>query len=171
MEIKIFTTGGTIDKIYFDDLSDYKVGKPRIGEILKTAKVNFDYKIEEILRKDSIHMTSSDRRMIKQRVTADPSRFILITHGTDSMTVTAEELTGIHDKVIVLTGAINPYLFKQSDATFNVGCAIGAIQTLAPGVYIAMSGRILKAGEAKKNRDKVCFEKVPPVRFGESDVC
>lgn len=171
MEIKIFTTGGTIDKIYFDDLSKYKVGEPHVGEILKTAKVNFDYEIEEICRKDSIHMTSSDRRMIKQRVADDTSRFILITHGTDSMTVTAEELKEIHDKVIVLTGAINPYLFKQSDATFNVGCAIGAMQTLAPGVYIAMSGRILKAGEAKKNRDKERFEKVPPVKPSEPGVC
>ncbi|RTZ97165.1 MAG: asparaginase [Deltaproteobacteria bacterium] len=158
MKIKIFTTGGTLDKIYFDDLSTYEVGKPRVGEILKTAKVNFEYTIEEIFRKDSLQLTSSDRQNIKQRVADDPSRFILITHGTDSMTLTADTLKDIPDKVIVLTGAIKPYLFKQSDATFNVGCAIGAMQALSPGVYIAMSGLIFKAGEVKKNRDKERFE-------------
>jgi len=158
MKIKIFTTGGTLDKIYFDDLSTYEVGKPRVGEILKTAKVNFEYTIEEIFRKDSLQLTSSDRQNIKKRVADDPSRFILITHGTDSMTLTADTLKDIPDKVIVLTGAIKPYLFKQSDATFNVGCAIGAMQALSPGVYIAMSGLIFKAGEVKKNRDKERFE-------------
>ena len=158
MKIKIFTTGGTLDKIYFDDLSTYEVGKPRVGEILKTAKVNFEYTIEEIFRKDSLQLTSSDRQNIKKRVADDPSRFILITHGTDSMTLTADTLKDIPDKVIVLTGAIKPYLFKQSDATFNVACAIGAMQALSPGVYIAMSGLIFKAGEVKKNRDKERFE-------------
>ena len=158
MKIKIFTTGGTLDKIYFDDLSTYEVGAPRVGEILKTAKVNFDYEIEEICRKDSLQLTSSDRQNIKKRVADDPSRFILLTHGTDSMTLTADTLKDVPDKVIVLTGAINPYLFKQSDATFNVGCAIGAMQALSPGVYIAMSGLIFNAGEVKKNRDKERFE-------------
>ncbi len=160
LKVKIFTTGGTIDKIYFDDLSSYEVGPPRVGEILKTAKVNFDYQIEEICRKDSIHLTDADRRRIHNRVAAAASRHILITHGTDTMTRTADTLKDIPDKVIVLTGAINPYLFKQSDASFNVGCAVGAIQTLAPGVYIAMSGLIFKAGEVKKNRDKERFETI-----------
>jgi len=160
MKIKIFTTGGTLDKIYFDDLSKYEVGVPRVGEILETAKVNFDFEIEEIFRKDSLNITSSDRRMIKQRVANDPSRFILITHGTDGMTRTADALKVIQDKVIVLTGAINPYLFKKSDATFNVGCAIGAMQALTPGAYIAMSGFVFKAGEVKKNREKERFETI-----------
>jgi L-asparaginase len=158
MNITIFTTGGTIDKIYFDDLSRYEVGPPQVGEILKTAKVNFKYRIEEICRKDSIHLTADDRRHIRNRVTAATSRYILITHGTDTMTLTADALKEIPEKVIVLTGAINPYLFKQSDATFNVGCAIGAMQALSPGVYIAMSGLIFKAGEVRKNRDRERFE-------------
>ncbi len=161
MKIKIFTTGGTIDKVYFDDLSQYEVGEPRVREILETAKANVTYTITEICRKDSIHLTDEDREKIREKIAADKSSLILITHGTDSMSLTAKVLEGdSDDKVIVLTGAMNPYLFKQSDASFNVGCALGALQSLEPGVYIAMSGRIFKASEARKNRDKKQFEKV-----------
>lgn len=161
MKIKIYTTGGTIDKVYFDDLSQYEVGEPRVREILETAKVNVTYSITEICRKDSIHLTDADREKIREKVAAENSPLILITHGTDSMSLTAQALEGVgEDKVIVLTGAMNPYLFKQSDASFNVGCAIGALQSLTPDVYIAMSGRIFRASEARKNREKKQFEKI-----------
>lgn len=161
MEIKIFTTGGTIDKVYFDDLSQYEVGPPRVGEILEAAKVNVTYTVTEICRKDSIHLTEEDRAKVRKAVAAAKSSLILITHGTDSMSLTAKMLEGVsEDKVIVLTGAMNPFLFKQSDASFNVGCAVGALQSLEPGAYIAMSGRIFSASEARKNRDKKQFEKI-----------
>lgn len=161
MKIKIYTTGGTIDKIYFDDLSQYEVGPPRVGEILETAKVNLTYSITEICRKDSIHLTDEDREQIRKKVAAEKAPLILITHGTDSMSLTAKALEGVSDdKVIVLTGAMNPFLFKRSDASFNVGCAVGALQSLGPGTYIAMSGRIFRASEARKNRDKKQFETI-----------
>ncbi len=161
MKIKIFTTGGTIDKVYFDDLSQYEVGPPRVGEILETAKVNLTYTITEICRKDSLHLTDEDREQIRKKVAAETAPLILITHGTDSMSLTAKALQGVsEDKVIVLTGAMNPYLFKLSDASFNVGCALGALQSLGPGVYIAMSGRIFKASQVRKNRAQKQFEKI-----------
>ena len=160
MKIKIFTTGGTIDKVYFDDLSQYEVGEPRVKEILETAKVNLSYTITEICRKDSIHLTDDDRVQIRTKVAEETLDLILVTHGTDSMSLTAQALEGVgQDKVIVLTGAMNPFLFKQSDASFNIGCALGALQSLKPGVYIAMSGRIFKAAQVRKNRAKKQFEK------------
>jgi L-asparaginase len=158
MKLKIFTTGGTIDKIYFDDLSDYEVGDPQVAEILKDAKVNFEYEIHEVVRKDSLYMTDEDRVLLRQLIEADPHRLVLITHGTDSMVETARHLRNIADKVIMLTGALTPAHFRKTDAAFNVGCAIGALQTLQPGVYIAMNGLVFSADKVRKNRSAGCFE-------------
>ena len=160
MKIKIFTMGGTIDKIYFDDMSDYEVGPPQIAPILKEAQVAFEYEIQEVMRKDSLKLDDADREILKKKVAADPHRHILITHGTDSMVQTGRMLLDITDKVIVLTGSMSPYRFKSSDAAFNVGCALGALQVLSPGVYIAMSGQVLKTAEAVKNREAGRFEKL-----------
>jgi L-asparaginase len=156
--VKIFTTGGTIDKVYFDDLSDYEVGEPQVVEILKEAKVAFDYELDEVMRKDSLEMTRSDRDLLRERIEADPVRLILVTHGTDTMVETARHLCGIQDKVIVLTGSLAPARFKGSDAAFNVGCAVGALQSLPPGVYVAMSGRVFNAERVCKNREAGRFE-------------
>ena len=159
MKLKIFTTGGTIDKIYFDDLSRYEVGPPQIGEILKEARVSFDYEIEEIARKDSLYLTDGDRTSLRDRILADPaSRLVLITHGSDTMVETARFLQGITDRVVVLTGALSPARFKKSDAAFNVGSAIGALQVLQPGIYIAMGGRVYPADKVRKNREAGRFE-------------
>jgi L-asparaginase len=160
MKLKILTTGGTIDKVYFDDLSDYEVGEPQVAEILKEAKVAFEYELDEVMRKDSLHMTVEDRLLLRQRIQSDPSRRILVTHGTDTMVETARHLLDIADKVIVFTGSLTPARFKGSDAAFNVGCAVGALQSLEPGVYIAMSGRVLPADRVSKNRTAERFEEV-----------
>jgi L-asparaginase len=160
MKLKIFTTGGTIDKIYFDDLSNYEVGDPQVEEILREAGARFVYEIEEIVRKDSIYITDEDRAVLRRRIQADPNRLILVTHGTDTMVDTARFLLGIPDKVIVLTGALAPARFRKSDATFNIGCAVGALQALQQGVYIAMSGCIFPADRVRKNREAGCFEEV-----------
>ena len=162
MKLKIFTTGGTIDKIYFDDLSGYEVGDPQVVEILKEARVHFEYDLTEVARKDSLYMTDEDRILLRRLIEADPNRWILITHGTDSMVATARQLHDIPNKVIVLTGALTPARFKKSDAPFNVGCAVGALQALSPGVYIAMNGRIFPADRVRKNREAGCFEELPP---------
>lgn len=162
MKLKIYTMGGTIDKIYFDDLSSYEVGEPQVAEILKEARVHFEYEIQEVVRKDSLHMTAEDRDSLRRRIEADPNRRVLVTHGTDTMVETARHLLNIEGRVIVFTGSLTPARFKKSDAAFNVGCAIGALHSLEPGVYIAMSGRVLHADRVSKNREAGRFEEVNP---------
>jgi L-asparaginase len=158
MHIKFFTAGGTIDKIYFDAKSEYEVGSPQVIEILKDAHVTLDYTAELILSKDSLDMTDEDRQLIRRRVAAEPCARVVVTHGTDTMVQTALALQGIAGKVIVLTGSMQPARFKVSDAVFNIGTAIGAVQSLSPGVYIAMNGRIFDPARTRKNVGKNCFE-------------
>ncbi len=157
-ELCIVTTGGTIDKIYFDDLSQFQIGEPEIGKILSQFGVNLKFDVIALMRKDSLHITSDDRELIRRTIAAQPHRHVLVTHGTDTMIETAKVLAGIDDKVIVLTGALNPARFQASDAVFNIGCAIGALQCLSPGVFIAMSGRVWDPLKVRKNRDANRFE-------------
>ena len=159
-ELLIVTTGGTIDKIYFDDKSDYQVGDPQIGRILEELGVAFRFRVIPILRKDSLHITGEDRELLRATIAAQPARHVLVTHGTDSMVATAQVLASIADKTIVLTGALNPARFRGSDAEFNVGTAVGAVQSLPPGVYIAMNGRIWDPPRVRKNVDANRFEAV-----------
>jgi L-asparaginase len=158
MKIKIFTVGGTIDKIYFDKRSKYEVGEPQIVQILAEANVNFEYELVSILRKDSLDLTDTDRQLVYDRIAADESQYVLVTHGTDTIIQTAKKLQSIPNKVIVLTGAIEPARSKSSDAPFNVGSAIAALQLLPPGVYLAINGRILDPNKVKKNMELNRFE-------------
>jgi len=158
MKIKIYTVGGTIDKVYFDRKSTYEVGEPKIGEILKEANINLEYEISSILHKDSLDMTDEDRQLIFDEIASDEHRHIVLTHGTDTMIQTAKKLKTIPDKVIVLTGAMEPARLKYSDAEFNIGCAVAAVQVLTPGVYIAMNGRIFDPDRIKKNLEQNWFE-------------
>ncbi len=160
MKIKFFTTGGTIDKVYFDAKSIYQVGSPQVLEILKDANVAFEYEVTSILQKDSLEMTEEDRQAIRQAVEEELCPLIVITHGTDTMVDTAACLLNIPNKTIVFTGAMEPARSRYTDATFNVGCAIGAVQTLTPGVYIAMNGRVYPADRVRKNYDARRFEEV-----------
>ena len=155
----IVTTGGTIDKIYFDDKSSFQIGDPQIGDILAQLGVDFEFTVFPVLRKDSLHIDADDRALIRSAIEEQPHRHVLITHGTDTMVETAQALAEIKGKVIVLTGALNPALFKGSDAVFNIGCAVGAAQSLPDGVYIAMNGRIWNPREVRKNRDANRFER------------
>jgi L-asparaginase len=156
--LTIVTTGGTIDKVYFDDKSDYQIGAPQIGEILKQLGAAFEFEVIAILRKDSLHITAEDRELIRRTIEQQPHRHVLVTHGTDTMVDTAAELLALKGKVIVLTGALNPARFQGSDAVFNIGCAVGAVQTLPDGVYIAMNGRVWDPTRVKKNRAANRFE-------------
>jgi L-asparaginase len=158
MRIRVISTGGTIDKVYFDAASTYDVGEPQVGPLFKEANVTFDYVVESVLQKDSLAMTDEDRALIRQRVEASPERLILVTHGTDTMTATAARLEGLSDKVVVFTGSMLPARFRTSDALFNLGCAVGALQVLPPGIYIAMNGQIAPAHTVKKNRAQSRFE-------------
>lgn len=158
MKIRIFTTGGTFDKIYHDALSEFSIGEPMVPALLDEAGVSFEYALDSLLRKDSLEMTDEDRALIRAQVEACAEQLVLITHGTDTMTETAEALRGITGKVIILTGAMQPARMRQSDAPFNLGLAIGALQCLDAGVYLAMSGRIFPAGAVHKNRAAGRFE-------------
>ncbi len=158
--LTVITTGGTIDKVYFDAKSDYQVGAPQIGEILAQLGVAFEFEVVPVLRKDSLEMTDEDRLAIRRAIEQQPHRHVLITHGTDTMVDTARVLAGIPGKTIVLTGALNPARFQGSDAVFNVGCAVGAVQSLGDGVWIAMNGRIWDPAHVRKNRSANRFEEI-----------
>jgi len=159
--ILVLTTGGTIDKQYFDVLSQYQITDSIITRLLEVARVRHPFRVEEVLRKDSIDITDEDRAQIVEHVRLAKYSNIVITHGTDTMTLTARALAGIPDKTIVLTGALAPARFSESDAAFNVGMAFAAAQTAAPGVYIAINGSVFRGHEVVKDREHGCFVPVP----------
>lgn len=158
MFIQFITTGGTIDKIYFDELSQFEVGDSLVDHILKDGLVRFDYCVVSLMRKDSLDLTEDDRASIREFIERDRGERYVITHGTDTMVETAAALEGIGGKVIVLTGALAPARFKSTDAIFNVGMAVATAQVARPGVYIAMSGQVFKSGDVRKNREENRFE-------------
>lgn len=160
MFIRFLTTGGTIDKIYFDARSRFEVGDSQVRHILTEGLVQFDYDIVALLQKDSLDMTDDDRQLIRDFIRSDDADRYVITHGTDTMPDTAEALAGIHGRTIVLTGALSPARFRSTDAVFNVGMAVAAVQVAPAGVYIAMSGQVFKAGEVRKNRAENRFERL-----------
>jgi L-asparaginase len=158
MKIRFVTTGGTIDKVYFDVNSEYEVGESHLPEILQESNATVVYTVVNLLRKDSVEMTDEDRRLIHEAVEQSPESHVVVTHGTDSMIETAKSLIGIENKVIVLTGSLSPARFKSSDAVFNVGAAVVAVQCLPEGVYIVMNGRIFFPDHVRKNRERNRFE-------------
>ena len=160
MRIKFFTTGGTIDKVYFDAKSEFEVGPPQVREVVQNANVGFEYEIESILRKDSLDMNEQDRQMIRGHVQNEPARLIVVTHGTDTMVETGRALLGIPEKTIVLTGSMQPARFLGTDAFFNIGAAIGAVQSLPAGVYIVMNGRVFDPRRTRKNAAEHRFEEL-----------
>lgn len=161
MSIRFLTTGGTIDKIYFDDLSQFEVGESQVQHILAEGLVAFDFDVVALMHKDSIEVTDDDRRKLRDFIERDEGSQYVVTHGTDTMPETAQALTGLDGKTIVLTGALTPARFKTTDAIFNVGMAVAAVQVASPGVYIAMSGQVFEAGAVRKNRAENRFETIP----------
>jgi L-asparaginase len=160
MKIKFVTTGGTIDKVYFDKKSQFEVGEPQILEILQGANITFEHEIISVLRKDSLEMTEADRLAVRAAIAADPDCHFVVTHGTDTMIQTAKALAGIPGKVIVLVGSMQPARFKSSDAVFNIGFAAAAVQTLPPGVYITINGRVFDPFKCLKNVELNRFEEL-----------
>jgi L-asparaginase len=158
MFIRFVTTGGTIDKIYFDALSQFEVGESQVEYILREGLVQFDYEVVSLFQKDSLEITAGDRVKLRSYIEKDDANLYVITHGTDTLSETAEALQGLDDKTIVLTGALTPARFRTTDAVFNVGMAVAAVQVAPPGVYIAMSGQVFAAGEVRKNRAENRFE-------------
>ncbi len=156
-EILILTTGGTIDKVYFDANSRYEVGSSIVGNLLEQAEVRHPYKIIELMKKDSLDLTDPDRQSIRTSIEEHPHRQVVITHGTDTMTLTAETLSNITDRTIVLTGSLAPARFAMSDAMFNIGMAIATVQSKSPGVYIVMNGTVFDAASVHKDRERNAF--------------
>ena len=157
--IRILVTGGTFDKRYDELKGCLFFGDSHIFEMLKLGRSRLAVEIRTLMMIDSLTMSEADRDIIVEQCRAVPESRIVITHGTDTMSTTARVLAErISDKTIVLTGAMIPYAFGSSDGLFNLGSALAFVQTLAPGVYVAMNGRCFPAGHVQKNAETGIFE-------------
>ncbi len=159
--LKIFITGGTLDKEYRQTDGELVLTKTHVNEILSLGKCTLTTSLEIIMLKDSLFMDKTDRLKIRQKCLDCAEEKIVITHGTDTMAETAGILgQDIKDKTIVLVGAMIPFTFRDSDAVFNLGFALAAVQTLKPGVYIAMNARIFSWENVRKNKKTGEFEEL-----------
>jgi len=158
--LEILTTGGTIDKVYFDKKSNYEVGDPFVEELLHKMNVNISFKVKSLMKIDSLDMTDTHREEILNYVKNSTANNFLITHGTDSIVETAIYLKKISDKTIVLTGSLKPAIFIDNDAIFNVGSALTSAQILKNGVYIVINGQVFNPDNVRKNLEKNIFETI-----------
>lgn len=160
--IAVVTTGGTIDKAYFDALSSYQVGESLVEKMLEAANVACPYRVVELMRKDSLELTDQDRERLRGTIEGLQTRRIVVTHGTDTMTLSAQSLASLRGRTIVLTGALSPARFAQSDAAFNLGMAFAAVQVLPAGIYIAMNGQVFPGERVRKDRARNRFMPLDP---------
>ena len=162
MRIRILVTGGTFDKEY-DELSGRLFFKnTHLPEMLRRGRCLLDVTAETVMMIDSLELDDAGRARIVARARDCDERAVVITHGTDTMVQTARALAeaAIHDKTIVLTGAMVPYAFGSSDGLFNLGSALSFVQVLPPGVYVAMNGQHFAWDCVRKNTASGCFEAV-----------
>jgi L-asparaginase len=168
-DLLVLTTGGTLDKVYFDAKSHYQIGEPAVIAILKAMNLAVNISFQEICKKDSLEINSDDRAQLGHAILASNTSHILITHGTDTMIETAKFLNNVllekcanktdkTDKLIVLTGAMQPAAFRETDAIFNIGTALGVLSCATQGIYIAMNGQAFKADSVFKNYETRRFE-------------
>ncbi|MEP0822807.1 MAG: asparaginase [Ignavibacterium sp.] len=159
MIIKIFVTGGTFDKEYDEIAGRLFFKDTHVPEMLKLGRCDVVVDVRTLMLVDSLEMTDDDRKIIAEHCKKAGEERIVVTHGTDTMEVTArvlgEQVTG---KTIVLTGAMVPYKFGSSDGLFNLGSALAFVQVLPPGVYIAMNGRVFSWNNVHKNKNTGMFE-------------
>ncbi|MGE5329515.1 MAG: asparaginase domain-containing protein [Deltaproteobacteria bacterium] len=155
MKITFIQTGGTIDKDYPKTTKGYafEITDSAVTRIIEKVNANFEYEIITALKKDSLDITDEDRKLIKKICEESESEKIIITHGTDTMIETANVLSEVTNKTIVLTGAMRPERFYNSDASFNIGLAVGAVNVLDEGIYIAMNGRIYSYDKCSRNME------------------
>lgn len=156
-DILILTTGGTIDKVYFDALSEFQVGDSMVPRLLSVGLVKQEVRLQEVARKDSLDLNDADRAALRAAVEAAPESQIIITHGTDTMTNTAAVLKDIAGKTICMFGAMTPARFAESDAALNLGMALATVQLAQPGIYITMSGSVFDATKVRKDRAANAF--------------
>lgn len=159
MKILFIQTGGTIDKDYplLTRGYPFEITEPAVQRILEKINPSFDFEILPLLQKDSLDLTDEDREKILEACLNTDINKIIITHGTDTIIETAKKLSGIKDKVIILTGSMRPERFSNSDAGFNIGVAVGAINVLNSGVYIAMNGKIFDYQKVERDYDTGMF--------------
>jgi len=161
MSIRIFITGGTFDKEYNELTGQLYFNDSHLPEMLDLGRNLVEVELRTLMMVDSLEMTDIDRELIAEHCLKSPEAKIIITHGTDTMPETAQLLAQkIKDKTIVLTGAMIPYKFGSSDGLFNLGSALAFVQTLAPGVYVAMNGRYFNATNVRKNKETGVFEEL-----------
>jgi L-asparaginase len=160
--IRIFVTGGTFDKEYDEIQGRLYFKETHIDEMLDLGRCRLEVETLTLMMIDSLEMTDADRDIIIGQIRSVPEHRIVITHGTDTMVETAQaiERAAIAGKTIVLTGAMIPYKFGSSDGLFNLGSALAFVQSLPPGVYVAMNGQYFPASHVRKNRDSGIFEPI-----------
>jgi L-asparaginase len=157
--IRIFVTGGTFDKEYNELTGELFFKETHVHDMLRLGRSHLDVRVETLLMIDSLQMTNGDRSLILERCRACAERRIVITHGTDTMENTAAVLGQAElGRTVVLTGAMVPYTFGSSDGMFNLGTALAFVQTLDPGVYVAMNGKFFPWNRVHKNRTQGVFE-------------
>jgi L-asparaginase len=160
MTVRIITTGGTFDKEYNELTGELFFTKTHIKEVLALGRCKLPVKITPLMLKDSLFMTAGDRSKIINACKNAKEKFLVITHGTDTMEITAQRLaqSGLKGKTVVLTGAMIPYKFGTSDGIFNLASALSFAQSLPSGVYVAMNGKLFRAGNVTKNKKIGVFQ-------------
>ena len=159
MTVRVFVTGGTFDKEYDELTGRLYFRNTHVDEMLRRGRCGLDVDVETLMMVDSLEMTAEQRALIVRACRECAEAQIVITHGTDTMVETARAIADdVGDKTIVLTGAMVPYAFGSSDGLFNLGSALSFVQSLPPGVYIAMNGRSFRWDDVRKNRDAGVFE-------------
>lgn len=164
--IRLFVTGGTFDKEYNERNGTLSFKDTHLRDMLKLGRCLLDVEIRTLMMIDSLDMDTEDREVILSQCRKCPQQRIVVTHGTDTMEVTARLLgenlgeKEMADKTIVLTGAMIPYAFGSSDGLFNLGSSLAFAQALPPGVYVAMNGRCFTWDNVRKNRDAGIFEEL-----------
>ena len=161
MNIKVFTCGGTFEKVYNPISGELSFKDSCVPNIIKRSRITAKVDFEELFFKDSLDMDHEDRLMIAQRIKTEPIKNIVVIHGTDTMVQTAQTIREhtSQDKVVVITGAMLPFSIKESDAMFNFGGAFIATQILDPGIWVSMNGHIFRSDDVEKNKTKGVFEK------------
>lgn len=160
--IQILLTGGTIDKHYNPSNGGMEFKDSHIEQILEQGRITSNYSIEQLMFKDSLRMIEADRQLVANACKNLKSDKILITHGTDTMVETAQHIANkqpqlLTKKTIVLVGAMIPHEIRYSDAMFNIGFALGAVNALENGIYIAMNGEIFAWNNVCKNKQTLAF--------------
>lgn len=161
MAIRIFITGGTFDKEYNELNGQLYFKDTHMNDLLEMGRSRVAVEIRTLMMVDSLEMTDEDRELIIHQCNSCEEKQIVITHGTDTMTDTAQAIAKkVKDKTIILTGAMIPIKFGSSDGLFNLGSALAFAQSLPAGVYVAMNGRYFNWQNVRKNKQTGFFQEI-----------